>query len=387
MNKKILQRIATETGVSNLSDILSAMSGADLHSLLLAVIKRRIEALEPISLGQPSPVTLACSLDGRLLNSVELDAYDSAPAFSAVELSPLSPLGAVNVLTGLDQANVLSSIRAFECASDPTIGLSLECARRRKGVQERSTQLHLCTNHRVVRFPQPKTPGFTSHFKLFSMVSAGRDSGSFSFEMEALKAHIQAYLTMMSSLNESGLNRAGLGPVEFQLDKIVVELSDTTIVGHLCDRHQVDREQIRSKVRAHNHESAVELLSPFSSETWPRDLPLENFNLSIAPCDFSRTLQKRLQLLNDEVRLALLKQFPSVSIEFNLRRLTGLSYYQGPCFHIKASNKEGQQFMLADGGFVDWTRVLLADKKERLMTSAIGTELLCRVFSRVISEV
>ena len=36
--------------------------------------------------------------------------------------------------------------------------------------------------------------------------------------------------------------------------------------------------------------------------------------------------------------------------------------------------------MLADGGFVDWTQTFLADRKERLMTSAIGTELLCRMF-------
>jgi len=371
MNKKILQRIAAETGLSNLSDILSSMPGSDLHSLLLAVIKQRIDVLEPISLAQPSPVTLACSLDGRLLNGIERAAYDSAPAFSAVELSPFSPLGAVNVLTGLDQANVLSTIRAFECASDPTIGLALESVRRRKQISDRGEPLNLCTNHRVVRFPQPKTPGFTSHFKLFSMVSAGRDGGSFAFEVKALKQHIEAYLNLMSALNQSG----------FQLDNIVVELSDTTVVGHLCDRHKLDREEVRTKVRAHNHESAGALLAPYPDETWPRDLPIENIDTALAACDFSPTMRKRLQLLNDEVRLPLQDQFPSLSLQFNLRRLTGLSYYQGPCFHIKASNKEGQQFMLADGGFVDWTRVLLADKKERLMTSAIGTELLCRVFS------
>ena len=382
MNKKILQRIADQTGQSNLSDILSLMSGADLHSLLLAVIKQRIEVLEPISLAKLSPVTLACSLDGRLLNAIERAAYESAPAFSALELSPLSPLGAVNILTGLDQGNVLSTIRAFECASDPTIGLALECVRRRKKSIDRAGQLNLCTNHRVVRFPQPKTPGFTSHFKLFSMVSAGRDSGSFSFEVQSLKAHIQAYLTLMSALNDRGLSGEKSGADKFHMDKIVVELSDTTVVGHLCDLHKVDREEVRTKVRAHNHESAAALLVAYAHDTWPGDLPSENTDTALAACDFSPTVRKRLQLLNDEVRQPLQEKFPSLSLQFNLRRLTGLSYYQGPCFHIKASNGDGQQFMLADGGFVDWTSVLLADKKERLMTSAIGTELLCRVFSR-----
>jgi len=33
---------------------------------------------------------------------------------------------------------------------------------------------------------------------------------------------------------------------------------------------------------------------------------------------------------------------------------------------------------VADGGFTDWTARLLQDKKERLMTSGIGTEFVCR---------
>jgi hypothetical protein len=71
-----------------------------------------------------------------------------------------------------------------------------------------------------------------------------------------------------------------------------------------------------------------------------------------------------------------------VRLSFNLRRLTGLGYYEGPCFHIKAKNERGEAFAIADGGFVNWTRRLLGDGKERLMTSAIGSELICRMFRR-----
>jgi hypothetical protein len=49
---------------------------------------------------------------------------------------------------------------------------------------------------------------------------------------------------------------------------------------------------------------------------------------------------------------------------------------------MKAKNDRGEQFALADGGFVNWTRRLLGDSKERLMTSAIGAELICRLFGR-----
>lgn len=65
-----------------------------------------------------------------------------------------------------------------------------------------------------------------------------------------------------------------------------------------------------------------------------------------------------------------------------MHRLTGLGYYDGPCFHLKMKNDRGQTFMLADGGMIDWTKQLLCDKKERLLTSAIGSELICRMFRR-----
>src|SRR5687767_1439681 len=131
MNKKISQRIARELGFSDLTDILAdKLSGSDLHSLLLAVLKRRVSGIGPSVLIQPNPVSKPCDLDARLLNKLECAAYGAAGSFQAIELSPLAPLGTVNTLTGLDQGNVLSTIRAFECASDPTVGLALECARR-----------------------------------------------------------------------------------------------------------------------------------------------------------------------------------------------------------------------------------------------------------------
>jgi DNA invertase Pin-like site-specific DNA recombinase len=49
---------------------------------------------------------------------------------------------------------------------------------------------------------------------------------------------------------------------------------------------------------------------------------------------------------------------------------------------ILSPDRLARQFALADGGFVNWTRRLLGDSKERLMTSAIGAELICRLFGR-----
>src|SRR5262249_22549472 len=154
----------------DLAEILSEkLSGAELHSLLLTVLKRRIGKIELSHLTAPNAVTLACELDGRLLNEVERVSYRVALHFEAIELSPLAPLGTISALTGLDQGNVLSAIRAYECASDPTVGLALECVRRRKDISVRKETTRLCVSQRVVRFPAPKKAGFTAHFKLFSL--------------------------------------------------------------------------------------------------------------------------------------------------------------------------------------------------------------------------
>lgn len=371
MNEKIVRRIAKDVGVSDLTEMLAEkLSGADLHSLLLEVLKRRVGKIEPAKLTQASPVTKSCDLDSRLLNKLECTAYETASEYEAIELSPLSPLGALTVLTGLDQGNVLSTIRAFECASDPTIGLALQCARRRKNTVDRKETTRLCTSQRVVRFPLPDNPAFTAHFKLFSLVNAGHDTGSFSFEVAALREHIGFYLSLLSKLATD----------DFAFVDIVVELSDTRVVSHLCSMFNINRDEIRSLVRARDSNRSAKLLEQHSV-TSPKIVakPVEEF----AQYSLPEHLIVQLGLLQQNVCTPLSSEHSDVRFEFNMHRLTGLSYYAGPCFHIKMKNARGQPFMLADGGFVNWTQRLLGDSKERLMTSAIGSELICRMFRRL----
>jgi hypothetical protein len=370
MKDYVSDRIARELGVANLSELLADnLSGADLHSLLLAVIKRRLPKVEPARLVEVSSVSKACDLDARLINRVEAIAFAQAAAFDAIELAPVMPLGAVSRLAKLDQGNVLSTIRGFECASDPTIGMALECARRRKQNAARRSTTKLCTAQRVLRFPQPTNPAFTSHFKLFAMVSAGRDSGSFTYELSALSEHVDFYLRFVSELSSG----------QFAFDDIVVEFSDTAVVAALCAKFDIDREAIRTMVRAREHDSSAKVLEQYS-RLWPKSPA--SLASDLAQCDLPAHFIARLRLLEESVSQPLRNKHPRVSFRFNLHRLTGLGYYQGPCFHIKMNNHAGESFMLADGGFVDWTQLLLGDTKERLMTSAIGTELICRLFQK-----
>jgi hypothetical protein len=370
MSERITQRIIRDLGVADLAELLSEkLSGAELHSLLLTVLKRRVDKIESSHLTRPNAVTQPCELDGRLLNEVERVSYSVALHFEAMELSPLAPLGTIATLTGLDQGNVLGTIRAFECASDPTVGLALECVRRRKDITGRKETTQLCASQRVVRFPAPKKAGFTAHFKLFSLLSAARDTGSFSFETAALREHIGSYLAILARLAEMG----------FRFEDIEVELSDTRVVAHLCSMFGIGRDEIRASVRAHDSESSERLIEGRSG-AWPRFVAAPSEDL--AQFDLPKHLIVQLGLLEKYVNAPLREERKEVRLSFNLRRLTGLGYYEGPCFHIKAKNDRGETFVLADGGFVNWTQRLLGDSKERLMTSAIGAELMCRMFRR-----
>src|SRR5437762_141149 len=140
---KIGERIAKQTACPDLSALLAKVKPSDLHSLLLALYKDRLLRTTAGDLRLADPVVEPSSLNSRILRGLENRAIDLAKAFEAINLSPVLPLGAVTSLTKLDQSNVLSTIRNYECASDPTIGMSLEAARRRKNQNDRRQPLRL----------------------------------------------------------------------------------------------------------------------------------------------------------------------------------------------------------------------------------------------------
>ena len=56
-------------------------------------------------------------------------------------------------------------------------------------------------------------------------------------------------------------------------------------------------------------------------------------------------------------------------------RATGRGYYTGLCFRVHA-DIAGRQIGIGDGGFVDWTRLLTGNQKERLLISGFGVDRL-----------
>ncbi len=185
---KIVERIAREVGVPDLVERLVALPGADLSSLLLEVTRRRSAKLEPADLLRPDPAYPPADFDARQNLDVVAAAFRAARAFEAVELSPICPAGTNTVLGGIDQMNVLATVRGSEVLADPTTALALVAARRPRPVR-------LCASTRLVRYQPLPHPWMRRHFRQFALVTAGRFDPA-----EALREHIRVYLEILRGL-------------------------------------------------------------------------------------------------------------------------------------------------------------------------------------------
>jgi hypothetical protein len=368
MQSKITRRILADTGIPRLFSVLAEdLPAGDLQSLLLSVFQHRARALrEPDLSAHPkrSALTTPSTVDARLFNTFDRVAFQTAAGFEAVDLSPVDPLGTATVLGGIDQNNVLATIRNAEVLGDSTPSLALECARRRRDLGARTpAPLRLASSHRVVRLQPFDFPGYTPHFRLFTLVSAGRDTGSSSFELQHLGEHVRFYLHLFRALNREG----------FHLASPLVEISDLGITEALLNAAGISRDQVREMVRAHLPEASERFLSE-GRITLPSEVvsPRDELPASVP--------QQRLQLIKERMVDALQPEFPEAGFRFNLARLEGLGYYSGLCLRISPLAPDGERYPVTDGGFPDWTARLLQDKKERLLTSGIGTEFVCRKY-------
>jgi hypothetical protein len=328
LSSSIIDRIVKESGFPALANFLGGgLSPGDLQSLLMHVYRTRAAGVTEADVMRTSerPLLSVADIDARLLQLFDRVAFEAAAGFEAVDLSPVAAAGLNRLLGEIDQNNVLSTIRKADVIGDPTAAMAVECARRRRA---NPALVRLCNSHRAVRLQPLDVPGYRPHFRLLSLVTAGRDSGGYAFEIASLTEHLRFYLLLFRGLNENG----------FVLQEPLVELSETNLIRRLLSE-------------------AAHGVTP------PKDL------LQAPP---------ELGWLEKDVVAPLKAEFPEAEFRYNLARLEGLNYYRGVMLRISPVAPDGERYPIVDGGFTNWTARLLQNRKERLLTSGIGTEFVCR---------
>ena len=198
-----LGRVAREIGGIDAVERLAALSGSDFASLMLEVARRRAARETPASVlrrytqdrfvrpangGRNNGGPAGASWRSRrraedlLLGCLPADA-------EVVALAPVVPLGTHSALGTVSQDKVVTAIRACEVAADPTNALALEAAVRRRA-DPAAGAVRLAAIQRVIR-AQLFPAGWSAHFGLFAMVTAGRDEGGLRFERAALAEHLR----------------------------------------------------------------------------------------------------------------------------------------------------------------------------------------------------
>jgi hypothetical protein len=335
MDNPVIRRVCREVGVPDLLERLSGrVSSSDLQALLLELARTRAAGRKPTELMaqyERDRTVRAAGTNGRALGRLVVAAFDAVPDYEAVELAPVEPVGLNSVLAGIDQNNVLATVRATEVVADPTVALALQAAwRRRHGLDV----VRMCAAHRVLR-QQAFDPPALQHFHIFALVTGARSQSDHRSEVDAMREHVHAHLAITAAARELGA----------AVEQTFVRISDTA-------------------VHAAATRAGVAVKADASS---PRDA---------IPRDMARRLGRRMRRLEAAVEALtpIVEVFDS-RLLVDLTRTDGVRYYDGLQLRIDATWR-GTEHEVADGGSVDWAARLLSDRRERLFTSGMGLERL-----------
>lgn len=371
--RRIAASVAAAAGLPGGAAALAALPPSALGSLLLDVFRTRSLAATPAAVRGAARERLfrPSAVEARLFHRFDAAALEVAREFEALDVSPVAPLGSCAALAGIDQNNVLTALRRAEVIADPTVALALAAASRRRAPGARAGVVRLCASARLVRMQSlaGAPEAFTPHFRLFALVSAGRDAGEHRFETDAVVEHVLVWLRLAGALRRAG----------FAIRGARVDLSDLAAVEALCTAQGVRIEDVRAVAAAHRIGAAAEVVAR-AGATLPAAVRDPRAELGPLHARVPAEAALRLDRARERVIPALAAAFPDVEVRLDLSRLEGLGYYPGLAFRISLDGPAGL-LPLVDGGLVPWTQALLADRKERLLVSAIGTEAVCKVFA------
>ena len=317
MQNEILERLEKDPHMKELLLLLTEkLSNSDMQSLLIETFRNRSLNTTPSKVlndYRDSRFYSPSEIPQDVFNRFDLLAYSLLSGdWHSLDLSPVTPLGTCTSISNLSQNRMLSTIRNSEVVADPTNTMALKAALMRKECLDNNAKsaqiINCCSSHRLLRAQSFEEEKFSAHFRVFALVSAGRDTGNFTLEMVQLEEHIRFYLSLCSKLNI--------------ITEAEVHVSDFT--------------------------------GKFSTS------------------------------LLEEMFARLGESFNEVGFLLDPDRVEARNYYTPLAFRIRFMDQEGRTWDLVDGGFTNWTQLLLNSRKERFLSSAIGSELLFRVFPGVL---
>lgn len=196
--KAVLDKLGNENLISELT---SRLSQSELTTLLLGLSKEATARRTPNDLlrhYETNRFVKPSKLNPIDLKRIELAMLELAErgGFAPVELSPASPLGSCSVIAKVDQDKVISATRGVELLSDSTNMLAIYLANGLKNgtIDNSGSGVHVCAACRVTRGQRFGDPNAVPHFGLFALVSSGKDTGSYRFELEAMTKHLEFYI-------------------------------------------------------------------------------------------------------------------------------------------------------------------------------------------------
>jgi hypothetical protein len=184
------------------AEAVDRLSASDLQTLLLSVARTRAARVRPTDLlrrWREDRFVRPSTVRPRELSTVEGTLWRLLPdEVDDVELSPVAPLGSCSAVGPVSQNRTVSTMRSVEVVSDSTNALAIEAAaRRRDGA---GGPIHLAASHRQLRAQVFSGPGLAAHFRLFTMVSSARDTGSGRTEAGLLVTQLRYWQRALAAL-------------------------------------------------------------------------------------------------------------------------------------------------------------------------------------------
>lgn len=195
----ITKRILDKIGQPELIEQLSSLSQSDLNSLFLEINKAQTNKLTPTDIlksYRSNRFVVPSALDPIKYYQFEADNNGKAKAvgIEPVLLSPVAPLGSCSVFGCVDQNNIVSATRGCEVLSDTSNMLAIYLADKiGRGEIDNKDGIHVCSTDRLTRGQAFEGKGSFAHFGIFCIVSSGKDTGSYSCEVNLLTKQLSFY--------------------------------------------------------------------------------------------------------------------------------------------------------------------------------------------------